>query len=104
MKSNQTKSLFDQVYEVVRQIPKGKVMTYGGVARRIGTKDTRKVGYALHANPDPDTPCHRVVNKDGGLAKSYAFGGWEKQKEKLVSEGVVFTSERNVDLAKCLWE
>lgn len=97
-------SFFDQVYEIVRQIPKGRVSTYGDIARRIGTKDSRKIGYALHANPDPETPCHRVVNKDGGLAKSYAFGGWEKQKEKLLTEGVLFKNNNQVDLKKCLWQ
>ena len=96
--------LFEQVYKIVRQIPKGKVTTYGVIARKLGTRDSRKVGYALHANPDPETPCHRVVNKDGKLADSYAFGGWEKQKEKLLAEGVVFASEKTVDLEKCLWE
>lgn len=95
-------NLFEQVYDVVRQIPKGRVSTYGDIATRLGTKDSRKVGYALHANPDPDTPCHRVVNKDGKLADSYAFGGIEKQKEKLLSEGVVFKTNNQVDLEKCL--
>ena len=97
-------NLFEQVYEIVRQIPKEKVTTYGAIARRLGTKDARKIGFALHANPDPETPCHRVVNKDGGLADSYAFGGWEKQKEKLLAEGVIFASEKIVDLKKWFWE
>jgi len=104
MVANRPKGLFEKVYELVRQIPKGKVTTYGHIARRLGTRDARKIGFALHANYDPETPCHRVVNKNGRLAESYAFGGWEKQKEKLLVEGVIFSSEKTVDLEKCLWE
>lgn len=74
-------------------------MTYGQVAEILGTKDARKVGWALHANKDPKTPCHRVVNKEGGVAKNYAFGGgWKEQKMRLLSEGVKFKDEMRVDL------
>lgn len=91
-------NFFDQVYEVVKKIPEGKVMTYGGVAKAIGSRDARKVGWALHANPDGSkVPCHRVVNKDGGLAPGYAFGGPDEQKIRLISEGVGFTGAGNVD-------
>ena len=66
-------NLFKRVYRVVRKIPKGKVTTYGEIAKALGTKDSRKVGFALHANKDPKIPCHRVVNKDGRLAPGFAF-------------------------------
>ena len=58
---------FDKIYEVVRHIPRGTVATYGQVARLAGNpRWARVVGYALHANPDPDgIPCYRVVTKDG---------------------------------------
>ena len=58
---------FEKIYEVVKAIPKGQVMTYGQVARFAGNpRWARVVGYALHQNPDPaNIPCHRVVNKDG---------------------------------------
>jgi methylated-DNA-protein-cysteine methyltransferase-like protein len=69
-------SFFKQVYEVVRQIPGGKVMTYGDVARAAGTREGK------HANRDPQTPCHRVVFGDGRLTSGHAFGGG-KQREKL---------------------
>jgi len=81
-----SKSFFSQVYEVVKRIPEGKVMTYGRIAEIIGTKDSRRVGHALHANRDPNVPCHRVVNKDGRLAPGYAFGGAGEQKARLLSE------------------
>src|SRR3989344_6573764 len=97
------KSFFEQVYGVVRKIPAGKVMTYGQVARALGTRDARRVGWALHANRDPGTPCHRVVNKDGGVALNYAFEGWQEQKRRLEEEGVSFSDEIHVDLELCLW-
>ncbi|MFI5241189.1 MAG: MGMT family protein [Microgenomates group bacterium] len=97
-------NFFSQVYEVVKKIPEGKVATYGLVANILGTKDARRVGHALHANPDGSkVPCHRVVNKDGRLAPGYAFGGPDEQKNRLVSEGVSFINEDHVDLKKSLW-
>ncbi len=89
---------FQRVYEAVRKIPKGKVATYGQVAKMIGTRDARRVGQALHANRDPETPCHRVVFSDGRLAPGYAFGGAEKQRQRLEQEGVKFTQEGKVEL------
>lgn len=91
---------FDRIYELVRQIPKGKVVTYGQIAGMLGTRDARRVGWALHANTDKDNPCHRVVNKDGQVALNYAFDGWQEQKRRLVEEGVGFMDETHVDLVK----
>ncbi len=92
-------NFFNQVYEVVKKIPKGSVMTYGEIAKIIGTRDVRKVGWALHANPDGSTiPCHRVVNKDGRLAPRYAFGGPDEQRAKLLAEGVEFKDELHVKM------
>ena len=66
---------FERVYEVVKQIPYGKVATYGQVAALAGSKRwARVVGYALHANPDPEhIPCFRVVNRFGEFSKAFAF-------------------------------
>lgn len=75
-------------------------MTYGQIANLIGTRDTRKIGWALHANKSKNVPCHRVVNKDGRLAPNYAFGGDEEQKLRLISEGIKFKNNNNVDLKK----
>lgn len=86
--------MFEQVYEIVKSIPKGQVMTYGQVARAVGTRDGRRVGQALHANKDPKVPCHRVVFADGGLAPGYAFGGADEQKKRLLAEGVKFVGEK----------
>lgn len=95
-------NFFEQVYEVVKKIPEGKVMTYGQVADAIGTRDARRVGHALHANRNPEIPCHRVVNKDGRLAPGYAFGGPNEQRNRLLAEGVKFIDENHVDLAWCM--
>lgn len=97
-----SKGFFEEIYEVVRQIPFGKVMTYGQIAEILGSKDARKVGWALHGNRDPKVFCHRVVNKEGKVATNYAFDGWREQKRRLIAEGVTFTDETHVDLGKHL--
>lgn len=96
--------LFKKIFTVVAKIPEGKVTTYGEIARSIGLKDARMVGWALHQNRDPiKYPCHRVVNKLGGLSKGYVFGGKGKQAELLLHEGVLFKKDGSVDLSRCLW-
>lgn len=92
--------MFDEVYKFVKTIPVGKVATYGQVAKELGIKDTRKVGWALHANKSNEVPCHRVVNKEGRLAKNFAFDGEVEQQRRLELEGVVFEKDLYVDLAK----
>lgn len=94
------KNLFEQIYDVVKKIPAGKVMIYGQVASIVGTRDVRKVGFALHANKSSEVPCHRVVNKEGKLAKNFAFNGEEEQQRRLESEGIIFTKDLYVDLSK----
>ena len=91
---------FQRIYEVVRNIPKGKVMTYGQVALLANVATPRVVGFALHVNKDPQNiPCHRVVFANGKLTPGYAFGGEDKQQEKLREEGVQFI-EQKVDLTQ----
>ena len=94
-------SLKEKVYEFVRNIPRGKVATYGQIALHLGNRYfARAVGNILHGNPDPEhIPCHRVVNSKGQLSKAYAFGGIEAQRRLLVSEGVVFKNDQAVDLS-----
>ena len=91
---------FDRIYAVVCAIPKGKVMSYGQVARLAGNpRWARVVGYALHTNPAPGAiPCHRVVMKDGSPAPGIAFGGPEVQRGLLEAEGVAFTPDGRVDM------
>lgn len=88
------------VYDVVREIPRGKVMTYGDVAKKANLSNPRIVGNCLHHNPYPQSvPCHRVVNAQGRLAPAFAFGGPENQRVLLEEEGVIFSRE-NVDLTQ----
>lgn len=96
-------NFFTKIYEITKKIPEGKVATYGQIAGILGTKDARKVGWALHGNTNPKIPCHRVVNKNGKVADSYAFEGWQEQKRKLVEEGVGFKDQKHVDLEKYVW-
>ena len=98
------KSTFELIYDVVRQIPRGKVATYGQVASLAGNKRwSRVVGYALHVNPEPETiPCHRVVNRLGEVSKAFAFGGENRQIALLENEGVKVEGNR-VDLEKYRW-
>jgi|SRR5581483_3967738 len=92
---------FSKTYKLVQKIPKGKVVTYGTLAKLIGTTP-RVIGFALHANKNPDkVPCHRVVFADGKLSKGYAFGGSKIQMKLLKSEGIGFINER-VNLEKYL--
>lgn len=99
------KSTFDLIYDIVRQIPKGTVATYGQVAALAGNRRwSRVVGYALHVNPDPEhIPCHRVVNRLGEVSKAFAFGGENRQVDLLMQEGVGF-QDGKVDLQKYGWK
>ncbi|MDR2559383.1 MAG: MGMT family protein [Oscillospiraceae bacterium] len=92
-----------RVFELVREIPRGKVSTYGEIAMAAGKpRGARVVGFTLHRNDDPEhTPCHRVVFKDGSLASGYVFGGADVQREILEKEGVVFTKNGKVDMKIC---
>ncbi|MDO8556455.1 MAG: MGMT family protein [Nanoarchaeota archaeon] len=91
-------SFADRVYALCRQIPKGKVSTYGIIARQLHSKGYRAVGQALNKNPfAPVVPCHRVIASSGKL-HGFAFGLKKKQK-LLQAEGVV-VSNGKVDLEK----
>ena len=81
----------EKVYEFLKTIPKGKVVTYGQIAEYLGNKKlARVVGNILHNNPnEQEYPCYKVVDSKGNLSKHFAFGGIEKQKEKLEKEGIV---------------
>lgn len=91
----------EKVYEFLLMIPKGKVVTYGQVAEYLGNKRlARVVGNILHNNPDENKyPCYKVVDSKGKLSDHFAFGGIEKQKEKLEKDGIV-VKDYKVDLKK----
>jgi methylated-DNA-protein-cysteine methyltransferase-like protein len=100
-------SMYDEIYAIVRQIPKGKVATYGQIAamtNRLG--HARLVGYALHrVAPDPlNVPWHRVINAKGEISYSiFRQGGDYLQHNLLEEEGVVFSREGKIDLKKYQW-
>lgn len=96
---------FSRIYEVVRQIPFGKVATYGDIALLAGNpRLARVVGYALHVNPDPEhIRCYRVVNRFGEVSSAFAFGGSNAQIELLRAEGVEVSDDGRVDLKKYRW-
>lgn len=98
------KNSFERIYDVVRQIPRGYVASYGQVAKLAGNpRWARVVGYALHVNPDPDyIPCYRVVTKDGNVSKAFAFGGENEQIRLLKEDGVEFI-DGHVDMERYQW-
>ncbi len=107
--SRPRQNLKKEVYWLVKQIPEGKVATYGQIAKKFQISnfkfqiDPRMIGWMLHQNKDPDVPCHRVVDRNGRIAVNFGFGGAPEQRQRLLSEGVKFIDEMHVDLAKCLW-
>lgn len=90
--------LFESVYELVSIVPAGKVVTYGDIATILNI-NPRYVGYILHHNPYPGkVPCHRVVNSQGRVAATFAFGGDDSQQKLLEEEGIVF-QDGKIDLS-----
>jgi methylated-DNA-protein-cysteine methyltransferase related protein len=95
---------FEEIYKIVAKIPKGKVMSYKQIAKLVKTTP-RIVGFALHANKNPNTvPCHRVVFSNGALSKGYAYAGINSQKAKLINENVLFINKNFVNLKECLFK
>ena len=92
------------VYEYLATIPKGKIVTYGQIAKFLGNSNlARTVGNILHENPDGDKyPCYKVVNAQGKLAENYAFGGLKFQKMRLEADGITVNNDK-VDLKKYQW-
>lgn len=98
---------FKRTYDLVRQIPKGRVASYGQIARMLGEpRKARFVGFAMHSSPGVagGVPCHRVVFKDGRLAPGFAFGGPGAQRELLEAEGIGFLDDGRVDMSAYEWE
>jgi len=92
---------YAKIYAVVGKIPKGKVSTYGLVARSVGISNARVVGFALHANKNTKlVPCHRVINSKGLISSGYAFGGADIQRKLLEAEGIKFDDSNAVNFKK----
>lgn len=98
-------SFKEKVYRICSSIPKGKVATYGQIARLAGIpKAARAVGVFMKNNPDaPVVPCHRVVSSDGKLTGYSGKGGIAQKRKMLVSEGITFKKDR-IDLSLSQWK
>lgn len=100
-------SFFENVYAVVRLIPKGKVTSYGAIAKYLGTaKSARLVGYAMNAShlQKPKVPAHRVLNRNGLLTGRHHFNPPEAMQERLEAEGIKVKKDQVVDFEKHFWD
>ena len=97
---------FNNVYEIVRLIPRGRVTSYGAIAKYLGTgSSSRMVGWAMnnsHVQEIP-VPAHRVVNQNGDLSGKAHFGG-NRMQELLESEGIQVIDDRVVDFKSIFWD
>jgi methylated-DNA-protein-cysteine methyltransferase-like protein len=96
---------FDSVYALVRRIPRGKVATYGQIARLLGApRSARVVGWAMHGNPSGSRiPWHRVVQQGGSLSPTVAPADPGRQRRLLEREGVAFLLSGRIDMARHQW-
>jgi methylated-DNA-protein-cysteine methyltransferase-like protein len=97
---------FDRVYKVVRQIPEGRITSYGHIARFLGTgRSARVVGYAMNASHnDPTVPAHRVVNRNGVLTGKHFFGGSTLMQDLLESEGIEIVDDQIMHFKELVWD
>lgn len=98
-------ALTPRIYHLVRSIPPGRVMTYGGVAAELGApRRAREVGWALgRVGPADDVPCHRVLLSTGRSSHGYANGHPELQRMQLEAEGVIFRTDGSINLQHYMW-
>lgn len=99
-------NFFSRVYAVVRQIPYGKVTSYGAIAKALGTaRSARMVGWAMNASHNlDDVPAHRVVNRKGLLTGKLHFEGVNLMQQLLENEGIKVVDNQIVDFEKHFWE
>lgn len=100
-------SFFELVYEIARQIPKGKVTSYGAIAACLGTKSSaRMVGWAMNGagKVKPKVPAHRVVNRIGMLSGKHHFSPPGSMEKSLKKEGIKVKNEKIVDFEKHFWD
>lgn len=98
-------SFFEDVYEIVRMVPEGRVTSYGAIAQFLGTgKSARMVGWAMNAAHGKDVPAHRVVNSQGLLTGKHHFGGPDVMQKRLEAEGVQIVNDQVQDFRNLLWD
>ena len=98
-------NFFERVYEIVRQIPEGKVTSYGAIAKALGTaRSARMVGWAMNASHNlEDVPAHRVVNRLGLLSGKHHFDGTNLMQQLLENEGIKIKENQILDFEKHFW-
>lgn len=101
----ETLSFFERVYNVVRQIPYGRVTNYGAIAKYLGAaKSARLVGYAMNASHTKDVPAHRVVNRNGLLTGKHHFEGTNLMQQLLENEGIIIEDNQILNLDEVYWD
>lgn len=107
MRQSTSKDFFERVYQVARQIPKGRVTSYGAIAKYLGTgRSARVVGYAMNASASayPPVPAHRVVNHIGLLTGKHHFPLPDLMQQLLENEGVVVVADQVQNFEQLFWE
>ena len=100
-----TLSFFDQVYEVAKLIPYGRVTSYGAIANYLGAaRSARMVGYAMNGSSGKDVPAHRVVNRKGLLTGKHHFNGTNLMQQLLESEGIQVVDNQIQNFGKVFWD
>ncbi len=100
-------NFFDQVYQVVKQIPYGRVTSYGAIANYLGSKGSaRMVGWAMNHSHHVDdyVPAHRVVNRNGMLTGKFHFGGQDTMQQLLESEGIHIENDKVLKFKQLFWD
>ncbi|WP_281541449.1 MGMT family protein [Maribacter aestuarii] len=102
----QNDNFFQKVYDVVRQIPFGRVTSYGAIAKYLGAaRSARMVGWAMNGSGNmEDVPAHRVVNKAGLLTGKHHFDGTNLMQQLLESEGIEVVDNQIINLEKHFWD
>lgn len=106
MTANDDLSFFEQVWELAKLIPRGRVTSYGAIARALGTaQSARMVGWAMNAAHGlPDVPAHRVVNRNGLLSGKMHFGAPDEMQRRLEAEGVKVKNDKILEFDKYFWD
>lgn len=98
-------NFFDKVYEVAKQIPYGRVTSYGAIAKYLGAaRSARMVGWAMNNSLAKDVPAHRVVNRVGVLTGKHHFDGTNVMQQLLENEGIPIKDNQIVDFQKYFWD
>lgn len=100
-----TLNFFDKVYEVAKQIPYGRVTSYGAIAKYLGAaRSARMVGYAMNGSHNKDVPAHRVVNRKGLLTGKHHFDGTNLMQQLLENEGIIVVENQIQNFDEVFWE